>query len=54
MFLDKELIRGIQAELDRTIHAGVQSIVKLIHRTNRLEDWYPCRQENAKTLFQRV
>ncbi|CAF1271882.1 unnamed protein product [Adineta ricciae] len=38
MFPDKELIRGIQAELDQIIHAGVQHIVKLIHRTNRLED----------------
>ncbi|CAF1163949.1 unnamed protein product, partial [Rotaria sordida] len=38
MFPDKELIRGIQAELDQIIHAGVQNIVKLIHRTNRLED----------------
>jgi len=38
MFPDKELVRGIQAELDQIIHAGVQNIVKLIHRTNRLED----------------
>ncbi len=38
MFPDKELVRGIQAELDQVIHAGVQNIVKLIHRTNRLED----------------
>jgi hypothetical protein len=37
MFPDKELVRGIQAELDQIIHAGVQNIVKLIHRTNRLE-----------------
>jgi hypothetical protein len=38
MFPDKELVRGVQAELDQIIHAGVQHIVKLIHRTNRLED----------------
>ena len=38
MFPDKELVRGIQAELDQIIHAGVQNIVKLIHRTNRLDD----------------
>lgn len=38
MFPDKELVRGIQAELDQIIHAGVQNIVKLIHRTNRIED----------------
>jgi hypothetical protein len=38
MFPDKELVRGIQAELDQTIHAGVQNIVKLVHRTNRLDD----------------
>jgi hypothetical protein len=38
MFPDKELVRGIQAELDQMIHADVQNIVKLIHRTNRLED----------------
>jgi len=38
MFPDKELVRGIHAELDQIIHAGVQNIVKLIHRTNRLED----------------
>jgi hypothetical protein len=38
MFPDKELVRGIQAELDQIIHAGVQNIVKLIHRANRLED----------------
>ncbi|CAF1507705.1 unnamed protein product [Rotaria magnacalcarata] len=38
MFPDKELVRGIQAELDQIIHAGVQNIVKLIYRTNRIED----------------
>jgi hypothetical protein len=38
MFPDKELVRGIQAELDQIIHAGVQNIVKLIHRTARLDD----------------
>ncbi|CAF0843822.1 unnamed protein product [Adineta steineri] len=38
MFPDKELVRGIQAELDQIIHAGVQNIVKLIHRASRLED----------------
>ena len=37
MFPDKELVRGIQAELDQIIHTGVQNIVKLIHRTNHLE-----------------
>ena len=37
MFPDKELVRGIQAELDQIIHAGVQNIVKLIHRTTRLD-----------------
>jgi hypothetical protein len=29
MFPDKELVHGIQAELDQIIHAGVQNIVKL-------------------------
>ena len=38
MFPDRELVRGIQAELDQIIHCGVQNIVKLAHRTDHLED----------------
>ncbi|UJR13320.1 hypothetical protein I4U23_000338 [Adineta vaga] len=50
MFPDKELVRGIQAELDQIIHAGVQNIVKLIHRTNRIEDAKDIAVTTEKTV----
>ncbi|CAF1219117.1 unnamed protein product, partial [Didymodactylos carnosus] len=38
IFPEKELVRGVQSELDQIIHLGVQSIVKLIRRTRHLDD----------------
>jgi hypothetical protein len=49
MFPDKELVRGIQSELDEIIHLGVQNIVKLIHRTARLDHDKDIHVTTAKT-----
>ncbi|CAF4436910.1 unnamed protein product, partial [Didymodactylos carnosus] len=38
IFPEKEIVRGVQAELDQIIHLGIQNIVKLIHRTKHLDD----------------
>lgn len=50
MFPEKELIRGIQSELDQIIHDGVQNIVKLIHRTNSIEQNKDLTSNEDKTI----